>query len=258
MVVQCSQLDITSSGPLNLKGSEVNISSAGDLSIAAKGKTSIGGMTTNVVGEGGLRLYGGMEATMSSAGITKTSGVINNHEGIVNGINGVILSTRATLHDIMSLFPDPGEGLGNKSPDRPKYVKTPLPNNLKRTSAYASKKPKGNRYAFLEQLRTDLKSLSGDKPNQTVTPDVPPINIPPTGAVASVVIDPKTGVATVNTATQSISYDPNGKLVITAINTTSSSVAPPVGSSAQAAANATPAVTATETNVSTANTTVQK
>lgn len=261
LVIQCSQLDITSAGSLNLKGAEVNITSAGDLNLASKGKSNLSGITTNVSGEGGLRLYGGLEATMSSAGITKTSGVINNHEGIINGLNGVILSTRATLHDLMSVFPDPGEGLGNKSPDRAKTVKTPLPNNLKRTSPYSAKKPKGNRYAFLEQLRTDLKSLSGDKANQTVTPDVPPINIPPTGATASVQIDAKTGVATVNTTTQSITYDPNSPqnpVKITATNTTSSSVAPPAGSSAQAAANTAPSVTVTDTNVTTSNTTVQK
>lgn len=259
LVIQCSELEITSAGALNLKGAEVNITSAGDLNLASKGKTNISGITTNISGEGSLRAYGGLEATFSSAGITKTSGVINNHEGIVNGLNGVILSTRATLHDLMSVFPDPGEGLGNKGPDRAKVVKTPLPNNLKRTSAYASKKPKGNRYAFLEQLKTDLQTLSGD-PNQTKPTDAAKINIPSTGAAASVTIDKATGVATVNTTTQTVAYDPNSQnpVTITATNTTTSTVAPPAGSSAQAAANATPAVVDTSTNVTTSANTVTR
>ena len=259
LVIQCASLEITSAGTLSLKGAEVNITSAGDLNLASKGKTNLSGVSTSISGEATLRAYGGLEATLSSAGITKTSGVINNHDGIVNGINGVIISTRATLHDIMSVFPDPGEGLGNKGPDRAKVVKTPLPKNLKRTGSYASRKPKSNRYAFLEQLKTDIKSLSAD-PNQTVSSGTSSLNIPAAGAAASINIDTKTGVTTVNTVTQSVTYDPANQnpITVTAVNTTSSSVAPPAGSSAQAAANSTPAVVDTTTNVTAAANTVAR
>lgn len=246
LVIQCSDLEITSPGKISIKGSTVNITATDDLNLASKGEAKLSSLNTNVSGEISLSMFGGPGgAIMSSSGPTKTSGLFNNVEGIIVSLNGVLLDTRFTLHNFLSPIPDMAPK--GKSSDRAKTVKTPMPKDLKRTSPYG-RKPKTNKYAFMEQLKTDLKKTA-----TSTNTAVAGANIAvPTGVSSiSANIDPKTGVATVVVSNQTVTVDPNNPTTptISPAAQTTAVIAPPAGSSGAAAANTSPEPPSTNTNV---------
>lgn len=245
LVIQCADLEITSPGTVNIKGSDVNITALNSLNLASKGEAKLSSLNTNVSGELSLSMFGGPGgAVMSSSGPTKTSGLFNNVEGIIVSLNGVLLDTRFTLHNFLSPIPDMAPK--GKSSDRASTVKTPMPKDLKRTSPYA-KKPKTNKFAFMEQLKTDLKKTATS--NNTAVAGAN-IAVPTGTSSITANIDPKTGVATVVVSNQTVTVDPNNPTTpsISPAAQTTAVITPPAGSSGAAAANTSPEPS-TNTNV---------
>lgn len=78
LVIQADGIDFESSGDINMKGSNVKITSRGNMDLCGFGTTKLyGAMGVGIRAEGTLSSYGGRAAVHSSGGLTTISGVFN-------------------------------------------------------------------------------------------------------------------------------------------------------------------------------------
>jgi len=75
LVIQCDGIDIISSGDMNLKGKNVNITAGDALNIYAGGNATVSGLTKlDLSSQGSLNGYGGSGMSLDSGGLTSISG----------------------------------------------------------------------------------------------------------------------------------------------------------------------------------------
>lgn len=164
IVIQCDGFDVISTGDVNIKGKNVNITSTEDTNIYSSGLMKVSSINGMDVSSGeGLAIYGGLGISIDSGGLTSLSGSpgpLNPNPALcgvkITGTNFWLNTLLSSMNSVITNFlpPSPinpssvqGNGIANK-------IRTGVP-TMRRTTP-ANKQEKTNVMAFTEQKNANV------------------------------------------------------------------------------------------------------
>jgi hypothetical protein len=153
LIIQCAGLDISSQGPINMKGTEVSIKADGNLNLGSGGATRISGLDVEVLGSNSFRSFGGAEATMQSAATASVGGLNTLLSGGTLELEGILLKTTFGIHDFLTPLPVTAK-LG-KTPNSAKAPTNTAAELGPRNSPFNAPAPKTDRFSVIETVSTE-------------------------------------------------------------------------------------------------------
>lgn len=163
LVIQCAGLDISSQGPINMKGSEISIKADGNLNLGSGAATRISGFDVEVLGSNSFRSFGGLEATMQSAATASVGGLNTLLSGGTVEMEGILFKSTFGIHDFLTPLPVTAKlGKTPKSAAAPKNTAAELG---PRNSPYAASIPKTDKFSTIE---TTTKETSNTPQTQVI------------------------------------------------------------------------------------------
>jgi hypothetical protein len=169
LVIQCAGIDIISSGDMNLKGENINITALDNFNVYAGKEAKISGVRKlDLSSQGTLNGYGGSGVSLDSGGLTSISGAPNPtavpptdpaSTGVkITGPNFWISTLLTTMNSVITniLPPTSSDPKPAGNADVAKRVSTKLPTMVKTTPANV--KEKTDVMAFLEKKEVTAPS----------------------------------------------------------------------------------------------------
>jgi len=153
LVIQCAGLDISSQGPINMKGTEVNIKADGNLNLGSGAATRISAFDVELLGSNSFRSYGGLEATMQSAATASVGGLNTLLSGGTVELEGILLKSTFGIHDFLTPLPVTAK-LGKVATTASPPTNTAAELGP-RNSPFAAPKPKTDRFSVIETTTTE-------------------------------------------------------------------------------------------------------
>lgn len=168
LVIQCAGLDISSQGPINMKGTEVSIKADGNLNLGSGGATRLSGFDVEILGSNAFRSFGGAEATMQSSATASVGGLNTLLSGGTVELEGILFKSTFGIHDLLTPLPVTAKlGKTPKSASPPKNAAAELG---PRNSPFNATIPKTDRFSLIETVSKE----------KTATPTVQSLGSAPT------------------------------------------------------------------------------
>jgi hypothetical protein len=153
LVIQCAGLDISSQGPINMKGTDVNIKADGNLNLGSGAATRISAFDVELLGSNSFRSFGGLEATMQSAATASVGGLNTLLSGGTIELEGILLKSTFGVHDFLTPLPVTAKlGKVAKSASPPTNSAAELG---PRNSPFAASTPKTDKFSAIETTTTE-------------------------------------------------------------------------------------------------------
>jgi len=153
LVIQCAGLDISSQGPINMKGTDVNIKADGNLNLGSGAATRISAFDVELLGSNSFRSFGGLEATMQSAATASVGGLNTLLSGGTIELEGILLKSTFGVHDFLTPLPVTAKlGKVAKSASPPTNSAAELG---PRNSPFAASTPKTDKFSVIETTTTE-------------------------------------------------------------------------------------------------------
>ncbi len=159
LVIQCKDLEIAAENNLKLLGTNVSIQAANKLSLTGL-FAAMSGLNTNISAAQNAKMFGGLNAVVSSSKQVTTTGLTNLVSGGSVELQGILFKTDAGVHDFLSPVPTTATVPSNATDISADGTGISLPGELRATNPYAVSPPKTDKYSRIAQTRTSVSNAN--------------------------------------------------------------------------------------------------